>query len=166
MIAIAPTPAYSQSAAESDGVNSSRIAGLSPYPLAPETLDLRRSLHREHAEVIIARAACLPPQDRALVESVYDEGMTVARLAGLRNECPRALRRRLRRVIARVLSPRFAFVMRERDAWPATRRKVATSVVLHGVSMRRAATLLKCSFHTIRKEMQKVDAIFESVSAR
>ncbi|GAB4520266.1 MAG: hypothetical protein Tsb0013_23890 [Phycisphaerales bacterium] len=133
-----------------------------PVPLAPETLDLRRSLHREHAERIVAHAVALPPQDRAMVESVYEQGLTVARLAGLRGECPRALRRRLRSVIARVLSPRYAFVLGHRHTWTPARRKIATAVVLHGRSMRAAASALGYSFHTVRKEMQLVDALFEA----
>ena len=136
--------------------------GVSPYPLALESIDMRRSLHREHAETIVARASVLPPQERALLESVYEEGMTVARLAGLRNECPRALRRRLRRLIARVLSPRYAFVMSARAGWTPARRKIATDVVLHGRSMRRSAEALGYTFHTVRKEMQSVDALFEA----
>lgn len=135
--------------------------GSPPIP-TPETVDLRRSLHREHAELLIARSACLPPDERALIQSVYDAGLTVARVAALRRECPRSLRRRLRRIIGRLLTPRFAYVMRSRDAWPVTRRNIATCIVLHGHSMRKASRMLECSLHTVRKEMQKVDALAET----
>ncbi len=136
--------------------------GPSPFPASNEALDLRRSLHRDYAELIISRASALPPQERALLESVYDEGLTVARLAGLRNECPRALRRKMRRLIARVLCPKYAFVVRHRDTWPTTRKRVAKAVVVEGRSMRSAANALGLSFHTVRKEMQLIDALFET----
>lgn len=164
MIALAPQTTHLQQQDPSERDSTPSAGGPSPFPMVPETLDLRRSIHREHAELLVARASALPPEERGIVETVYDEGLTVARLARLRGECPRALRRRLRRIIARVLSPKFAFVMTQRDSWPAVRRKVATRVVLHGQSRRSCASAMSLSLHTVRNEMQKVDAYFEMLT--
>lgn len=122
-------------------------------------VDLRRRSVRDEAETLVARAAWALPEDRRLIEAVYREGMPARAVAELRGEKAEQVRRRLRRVVRRLLSEAFVFVLRERDGWPAERRRVATASVLQGRSMRDAAKHLKVSFHEVRKQMQVVDAL-------
>jgi hypothetical protein len=75
-----------------------------------ECTDLRRRRRRELVQRVIDRAAWLAPADRLLIESIYRDHRSVADIARLAEVDPRSLRRRVRRVVRRVLSPRFAFV--------------------------------------------------------
>jgi len=126
-----------------------------------EVLDFRRSLHRDYGEAILRFARALPEDERSLLEAVYGRGLSVKDVAGLVREEPRRLARRVKRLVERLLSPRFAFVYARRHAWPPRRRRVAETVVLHGRSMREACDALALSLHTVRRELDKVDALFE-----
>lgn len=71
----------------------------------------------------------------------------------------RSLRRRLRRLVSRVTSRRFVGVMRQRDGWSPTRRRVATACVLEGLTMREASARLGVSYHVVRRHMDAVAAL-------
>lgn len=127
-----------------------------------EQTDLRRRGVRDRSEVILMRAAYLEPEDRRLIEVVFADGLTCNAVAELLGESPRRIRRRVRTLVDRVSSDRFAFVMRERERWPATRRRVATACVLQGRSYRESAAHLKLTFHAVRRQMNAVEALFEA----
>ncbi len=134
-----------------------------PRRLTPHSQsDLRRRGVRERTDLILLRAEHLEPEDRRLLEVFLSDGMTCNAVAELLGDSPRRVRRRVRTLIERVTSDRYAFVMRERDRWPATRRRVATACVLQGRSFREAAEQLRLTFHTVRRHMNAVEAIFEA----
>lgn len=130
-----------------------------------EAADLRRRRRSDLAELIVDRSAWLMPEDRALVCAVYRDGLTAAEVAKLRGEPARHVRRRLRRLVLRVLSKRYEFVMRRREQWPPTRRRVATVCVLQGRTMRETASHLRLSLHTVRGQMAAVAALEEAQAA-
>lgn len=130
-----------------------------------EAADLRRKRQRGLVEVITLRAELLPAHERALVEAIYREGASAKDVALLRGAPPKRVRRELRRLVQRLLDPRFLFVARNRESWPRQRRKVATTCVLHGLSMRDAAARLELSLHTVRRHMQAVQTLFEAERA-
>lgn len=126
-----------------------------------EACDLRRRRRRDLVERLVDRAQWLPAEDRTLVESVYQDGRTVSDLASLLGANPRTLRRRLRRLTRRLLSPQFVFVVAHRDRWPSTRRRVAEACVLHGRSLRETARELRLSLHCVRRHHDAVTALFQ-----
>lgn len=126
-----------------------------------EATDLRRRRRREIAQVLIERSEWLLPADRALVRTVYEEGMSAREAAALTGESVRAIRRRLRGLVRRMLSPRFEYVLRHRDGWPPTRRRVATACVLQGRTMRQAAEDLRLTLHPVRRHMAAIDVLVE-----
>ncbi|MCW5774943.1 MAG: hypothetical protein KIS87_00665 [Phycisphaeraceae bacterium] len=138
-----------------------------------ETLDLRRKRRRDQAEVALERARHLPPEDRVLVEAVFRDGRPVAELAALvagetgatdRAARARGLRRRIRRLTARILSHEYAFVAEQLADWSPTRRRVATACVLHGRSIRDAAAELRLSLHTVRRHRAAIAELMEAWS--
>ncbi len=127
--------------------------------------DLRRRARREYAEMLVDHAAWLTPEDRELVTSVFGEGLSVAAYARRRREKEspipvRTARRRLRKIVARLLSPRFVFVIENRKAWPATRRRAAMACVVQGLSLREAAAKIGVSLHAVRRHMDAVEALY------
>lgn len=133
----------------------------------PDTgTDLRRRTRREHAELLTERAAWIPAPDRELVEAVYREGHSVAsyvrahRGLGFERWTERSARRRLRRLVERLASPRFAFVIAARTSWPIARRRVAMAVVVQGKTLRDTARTLGLSLHVVRRHIDAVDALF------
>lgn len=123
--------------------------------------DLRRRTGRDLAETIVDRSVWLMPEDRSLIETVYREGLTAIAVAQLRGESPRAVRRRIRKLVSRVLSQPYAVVMREREHWPPTRRRVATSCILQGRPLRGASKHLNLSLHMVRRQMDAIQALVE-----
>lgn len=124
--------------------------------------DLRRRRSRDIAQTILDRAQHALPDDRSTIRAIYDQGMSVKEVAQLRADNPRKLRRHVRRTVERLLSPRFLFVLANRDDWPPTRRRVATACVLHGRPLRAAAKHLKLSLHVVRKQMDVINALHDA----
>jgi hypothetical protein len=127
-----------------------------------EASDLRRRRHRDLAEIIVEHAQWALPADRALIESIHRDGVTAQQVAALNGTSPRAVRRRARQIVERLLSSRFAFVVARRDQWPTIRRRVAVACILQGRTMREGARHLHLSLHTVRKEISIIDALFEA----
>jgi selenocysteine lyase/cysteine desulfurase len=129
-----------------------------PIP-AEHAIDLRRRRSRELGETIVDHARWSLPDDRAVLTAIYRDGLTAQEVATLRHEPPRRVRSRVRRLVARLLSDRFLFVLRRRDSWPTLRRRVASACVLQGLSMREAARRLRVSLHVVRTQMEVINAL-------
>lgn len=129
-------------------------------------VDLRRRASRDHAEAIIARSQFLSGSDRAIIESIYSEGLTAAEIAAIRDECPRAIRRRVRSVVTRLQTPLFAFVVQQRPNFSPLRRRIATMCVLHGHSIRAAAERTGLTLHAVRKHMHAIHALFDAAQTQ
>lgn len=82
-----------------------------------------------------------------------DQNQSRQRRVGIRR-----LRRHLKRLVARLASPRFVCVERFEQSWPTTRRRVAQACIVEGQSIRQAARTLNLSLHTVRKQLQTIDA--------
>lgn len=128
--------------------------------------DLRRRRRREMIDELVERAEWLPPADRWLIDAVYREGRRVAEVAAILGESPRSLRRRVRGVLDRVRSGRFAFVASQSRAWPALKRRVARACFIEGKSQREAAGELHLSLHAVRRQCAAIDALYEAAGAR
>ncbi|MCA9293780.1 MAG: hypothetical protein KDA20_08200 [Phycisphaerales bacterium] len=129
-----------------------------------EAADLRRRRRRELAEVLVEHAQFILPMDRALIESIYRDGQTAQHVGALNAISPRAVRRRIRQLTERLLSPRFAYVLQHREQWPTIRRRIAVACALQGRTMRETSRHLRVSLHTVRKEMGIVDALLDAQS--
>lgn len=117
---------------------------------------------REVAERAVERAAWLPAEDRSLIEAVLRDGRTIALVAELRGVQPRVLRRRLKVLLERVMTPAYGHVARKlsdrssKQDWPPIRRRVAECVVLEGLSLQRTADRLGVSLWRVRTERERV----------
>lgn len=128
--------------------------------------DLRLRRRRDMIDELVERAVWLPPADRWLIDAVYREGRRVAEVAAILGESPRNLRRRVRAVLRRVKSGRFAFVAMQSRAWPALKRRVARACFIEGKSQREVAGELRLSLHAVRRQCQAVDALYEAAGGR
>lgn len=124
--------------------------------------DLRRTVPADLARTVAERAQWCLPDERALIDAMYRQGLTAAQIAQLRNEPAPLIRRKIRVVVTRVLSPRFVFVLRHRDQWPPTRRRIATACVLQGRTLRQTAAHLQLSLHAVRRQMDAITGMFEA----
>ncbi len=139
--------------------NASRSRSARPHP---SPFDLRRIKSRDLIDAILARAEHLPEADAALLRAVYDRGLSVANLALTTNADARALRKRVRSLVARVMDPTFMFITTHAAAWPEVRRRVSTLCLIQGLSVREAAARLSVSDYTVRKNLLAVRTLTES----
>jgi len=128
---------------------------------ATEAADLRRKRRRAVAEELIERSELLLPEDHALIRAVYSEGRTAVEIARLQGVSARAVRARLRRLIARLASREFVVVARESRGWPPMRRRVASAVILQGRTLREAADELRLSLYAVRRHMEHIRVLLE-----
>ena len=121
--------------------------------------------NRALAEIVMGRAEALPMRDQALLRAVLVDGRSSVQVAVLARCDPRGVRRRVTKLIARVLSPMFLFVLREQAQWAPSRRIVARMTVLEGRSMREAAATLKTSLYNARRHYEAILSQFETTPA-
>lgn len=123
--------------------------------------DLRRIKSRDLIDTVLSRAELLPEPDAALLCAVYDRGLSVSNLALTTNADVRALRKRVRVLVARVMDPSFAYIAHHAPSWPEAPRQVATLCLLQGLTVREAAARLSVSCHTVRRNLDAVRALTE-----
>ena len=121
----------------------------------------RIQARRASAERLLDYADHLDAPDRALLRAVFDRGLTSTDLARVIGQEPRAVRRRVQRLVGRIGSASFQFVMRNCDGWPSSRRQVGELIILRGSTQRGAAVQLGLSLHLVRREIEHIRALYE-----
>lgn len=123
--------------------------------------DLRRVPDRDTIETLLQRARYLMPEDGAILIACYQDGLRISDLANLRQISIRTMRRHIKRLAIRIISPIFEYVMLYESSWPATRARIARAVYLQGQSLRAVADSLHMSLHIVRRQAQCIRAIYE-----
>ncbi len=126
---------------------------------ASTTIDLRKSRDSKHMDTIARRAEYLERDERECVLAMFRDGKSAADIARLRNQPPRAVRKTIRRAVARLNDPSFMFVVRAAPSWSPTRRRVAHAIFRAGRSIRQAAHELNLSVHEVRRHRDAVLAL-------
>ncbi len=166
---LAPTKALGAGfGAGGDGDRGRARVGVSvgeaeePAPNPALAADLRRRRSRSLSDRLVARSEHLMPEDRALIRSVFRDGVSAQALAQAARVAPRRTRQRVRALVRRMLTHRYVFVLAHRESWPANRRRVATACALQGRSIRECAAHLRLSVHQVRRELAAVRALEEA----
>lgn len=134
--------------------------------VAATTSPTRAALRRGEIERLLMRAEVLDAGDAALLRAVLDRGLRFSELARAAGVDPRAIRRRYHRLVARLLSSRTTFILRERETWPLARRRAAETVHLQGRPQRAAAKQLGLSLHYLRAELHAIDLLWHHARDR
>lgn len=127
-----------------------------------DTIDLRRGRSRDLIRSVADRAKHLPPKEQALLNEVYAQGKTVTDIAKSTGETPSYLRRKVRKLTARVLDPRYRYVTEQRSTWRPTRRQVAEACVIEGLSIKEASDRLQLSQYVVRKHREAIETMYEA----
>lgn len=122
---------------------------------------VRQRLGRLLADRILALAPCLPAPDAALLTALYRDGASFQAVAKVRGVDVRLLRRRVRKLVDRLLSPGFALVATHAASWPAERAAVARAAIIDGLSIRATARQTGIPIHIVRREMLVIEAMIE-----
>ncbi len=140
---------------------------LSERQNGDESLLERRRRDREAlTERVLMRAEWLEPADRALLESVYGDHVPIPRLARLRGQAPRRLRRRVQTLVERLLAPKTSYVLARGGDWSRERWRVACKYVVAGRGLRGTADDLGLTLYAVRKHMEAVRTLYEAEAAR
>lgn len=117
---------------------------------------------RDELELVQLRAQHLPSNDAAFIRALYVDGLSASKLARLQGTDPRAIRRRARRILRRMNSPLFIYVVREMHNWSRARRATAEASVLAGRGVRAAALETGLSLHVVRRHLEVIRAMSEA----
>ncbi|MFN0010375.1 MAG: hypothetical protein ACKVS8_01895 [Phycisphaerales bacterium] len=139
--------------------NHAAIPGASP-------VTLKRARARAFAERAAQRAAHLPEAERLLVLAICQQGQSATHLAALMGKPSRTIRRRIRNLLRRVMTPEFALVVASRQDWAPTMRDVATACIINGRSLTAAARDLSLSYHIVRRHRDAIVAMARAQSSR
>ena len=124
----------------------------------------RRLLQRDYAERLLERAVHLEKTDRLLIEQVYRHGMSITDAACMSGEEPRKVQRRIAKLLKRMDSDKFVFVLGHWELLPQSIHKTVELVVLQGHSFRRAARLSRLSLYQVRQHLRTLESL-ESLGA-
>jgi DNA-directed RNA polymerase specialized sigma24 family protein len=136
-------------------------SGVDVLANVPETAARRLRDRQDIVRMALDRAKALPRDERVLVQTVLGAGVPASNMACVANCRPRTMQRRFNRVLRRLRSESFTFVMRNADRWPPLRRNVAQAVLLRGMTQREAASHLGLTVHAVRKELDRIAALRE-----
>lgn len=119
----------------------------------------RRSHRRNAIEKLLDRAKYLNETDRALIDQVYRYGSSISSVARISGQRAANLRRQMAKLLKRVNSPLFAFMIVHGDLLPVKVQRTAKLVVLKGYSQRRAADVSGQTLHRVRRHMEVLHAL-------
>lgn len=114
------------------------------------------------AEKVVMRAEFLDSADRALLQAVFDRGITAAEIARAIGERPETMQRRVQRLVERLGSNPYQFVMQQLKDWPPCQQRVGESVFLRGLSHREASQHLGISLHRVRREVERIRSLYDN----
>jgi hypothetical protein len=137
-----------------------------PQPAGNAGVDLRRHRRRDEVETILLRAEHLPPADRALLLAVFQAGQTAIQVAALRGQPAKIVRREVRRLVARVLTPEFLHVVQRRSRWSRARQQVGQVCFVERLSLREASRRLALSMYAVRRHCEWIRAGAAEADAR
>ncbi len=147
--------------AEAAGVRPRLVASAAALRDLRMYADLRRAHDPYIAEIIRERCRALNADDRATVSSIVLAGATARHIAALTGQNERSLRRKVRRILRRVLSVNFAFVVAHQREWTMQRRRVGQACFIDGLSLRGAAAQLGIPLHGVRKHHHAISCMAE-----
>lgn len=130
-------------------------------PLSEISLDLRRRLDTDRTRLLLTRAAWLPPAERWLIEGVYLRHLSLKELASLNRTPARTLRRRIRWITLRMLTPEFAYVALHRGGWRPQLKAIATACFIEGQALRTTARRMNIPYHDARSLRAAVQAMVD-----
>lgn len=130
---------------------------------AGATIDLRRRMVRERVHGLLEGSRLLSPQDQWLLGQHLGSGRSMASIARELGCSADLVRARVRRLIVRVESEVYGFVLERAEAqmsgWDAEVRAIARACIGRGMSMRGAARELGVGVHVVRARMLEVHAM-------
>jgi transposase-like protein len=126
-----------------------------------QRMNSAKTVRQSDIDQMIGMADHCAPFDRAIIQAVFQRGVSPNMLANTVGCTQKLIHGRLRRLISRMASPLFLFVVRQRKQWPDEMRQIAEAVVLRGQSQRTTARHLNLSIHRVRAQMQRIEALYE-----
>jgi DNA-directed RNA polymerase specialized sigma24 family protein len=130
-----------------------------PKAVSSQVADLRLHRSRHLAERLAARAGLLPLDQRLLLEQLYVHGWPASRIAALRGDHVRTVRRRAKRLATRVMSAAFELVAAHSHNWAPESRAVGQAVFIRGLSARAAAAELGIGYRTAALHARTIRAM-------
>ena len=127
------------------------------HRLPSQAHTLRHSKRRQ-VEDLLALAEYLPSTDRNLIQQVLGSDLPISQIAKLYQRPARHLHRQSKSIIKRLSDKHFKFVAIQIKTLPPEVRTTARHVILHGLSLRKAAEVSGKSLHHIRQDMNTVRA--------
>lgn len=144
------------------GLKAGRKATPKPRSDQPSRGETRATAgHQSEVERILDLSRHLQPTETALIHAVYQRGMSARALATAADVSARTLQRRVKRLLDRMASARFRFVLAPHPGWSVERMAVARAIILEGRTQRDAATALDISTHAVRAHLLAITTEFD-----
>ncbi|WP_432798369.1 hypothetical protein [Poriferisphaera sp. WC338] len=119
----------------------------------------RRGEVRDDVEGLLEMARHLPRRERLLVEQVVRHGSSVTEAAEIFGEREPVVRRRFKRLCARVREAEFVMLTEMRERVPAELVRTGDEVFVAGKSLRSAAAAMGVTLHRVRRDVAEIRAL-------
>lgn len=126
-----------------------------------KSLESMRTHIHYYEELIELRAGWLDPKDRALLEVVYLQGLSIKLLAAVTGIDESSLRRRIRILTRRLRSPEFLFCMRNQERFNKLEMSVAQHYFIERKSIPAVACQNETTIYRVRKILKRIRTLME-----
>lgn len=119
-------------------------------------------------DLLQSRIDLLTGKDKVLMKMRLEKGANFSQLAQLAGASEAAIARRIRKLSARLVDGRYIAFLRNKDKFTETELDIAKNYFLLGLSMRKIAENMQCTYYRIRKTIKRIKhiLIIEKVERR
>lgn len=118
---------------------------------------------RDLSDLLLLRCAWLDEADRELIEQVVGRGVRPSSIAAVTGVTPRAVQRRVTKLVDRLTDAEVLMVLRQHGRWPATTSSVALAVWVRGRTLRQVADELGLTLHEVRQHVQRTRGLLAAL---
>ena len=116
-----------------------------------QPLDLRRNIRANIKSQIVAWADFLADPDRLILHAIFLHAQKILSIAALTRTSGDAVRKRMRKLVARIVSPEFQFIAKNLLLLPPPTQAIARMCILQGRPISEVAAELRLTPNYVRQ---------------
>jgi predicted DNA-binding protein YlxM (UPF0122 family) len=113
------------------------------------------------ADLLQSRIDLLTGKDKVLMKMYLEKGANFSQLAQLAGASEAAVARRIRKLSEGLVNGLYIACLRNKDKFTAIELAVAKDYFLAGLSMRKIAENMQCTYYRIRKTIKRIKHILK-----
>ena len=119
----------------------------------------RRTEQRIHSDRVLSLAVHLAPNERFLIEQVFQHGLKLSDIARQQGKSRSTTQYHVKQLLKRMGNPLFRFLVVHGDVLSPAVKRTGELVIHQGQSLRRVADELGLTLHTVRQHLDTIKSL-------